>query len=58
MAHISLREPATSEVHIPLAASIRRAAQRSDPEAIRLMAGILGILLAAAVIFGMTAPVH
>lgn len=58
MAHISVPGPAAGQVHVPLTASIRRITRHSDPETMRLLVGILGILLAAAVVFGMTAPVH
>ncbi len=57
MASLYVPRPVTREEHVGLAASIRRATRRDDLEMIGLLAGILGILLAAVVIFAATSPV-
>lgn len=58
MASLHVSRPVTREEHAGLAASIRRATRRDDLEMIGLLAGILGILLAAVVVFAATSPVH
>ena len=55
---IPARQPAARQEHAALTASIRRAARRDDLETVGLLAGILGILLAAVAVFAATSPVR